>query len=96
MPGQRSLQPHGCGGEDLGAEYLWRTAVYRSGAPHFVENMPNNHAHFGLIDLILSNAKILDAHRLAIARCFSVFKQLFAYGQNFSYSFEDIVRYWGR
>lgn len=78
----------------LGAEYLERTAVHRSGAPHFIDKMPNNFPHIGLIHLLLPNARILDARRQPMACCFSVFKQLFAHGQHFSYSLEDIGRYY--
>ncbi len=56
--------------------------------------MPNNFRHLGLIRLILPNAKIIDARREPIACCFSNFKQLFASGQEFTYSLEDIARYY--
>jgi tetratricopeptide (TPR) repeat protein len=80
--------------EVLGRSYLERTAILRSGAPHFIDKMPNNFAYIGLIHLILPNAKILDARRDPMACCFSVFKQLFAHGQAFSYSLEEIGRYY--
>ena len=80
--------------EGLGTEYLERTAVHRSGAPCFIDKMPNNFPHVGLIHLILPNAKILDARRHPVACCFSGFKQLFANGQTFSYSLEEIGRYY--
>ena len=80
--------------EAIGSQYLERTAVIRSGAPYFIDKMPNNFAHIGLIHLILPNAKILDARRHPMACCFSVFKQLFAHGQTFSYSLEEIGRYY--
>jgi predicted Zn-dependent protease len=80
--------------EALGAEYLERTAVHRSGAPYFIDKMPNNFPHIGLIHLVLPNAKILDARRHPVACCFSGFKQLFANGQNFSYTLEEIGRYY--
>ena len=80
--------------EALGSRYLERTAVVRSGAPYFIDKMPNNFAHVGLIHLILPNAKILDARRHPMACCFSVFKQLFAQGQAFSYSLDEIGRYY--
>jgi hypothetical protein len=44
--------------------------------------------------LILPNAKIIDARRDPIACCFSNYKQLFASGQQFTYSIEDIARYY--
>ena len=80
--------------EALGSAYLERTAILRSGAPRFIDKMPNNFAHVGLIHLILPNAKILDARRHPMACCFSVFKQLFAHGQTYSYSLEEIGRYY--
>jgi len=78
----------------LGAQYLSDTRVYRQGKPFFIDKMPNNFRHLGLIHLILPNAKIIDARRDAIACCFSNYKQLFASGQQFTYSIEDIARYY--
>ena len=56
--------------------------------------MPNNFRHVGLMHLMLPNAKIIDARREPMACCFSNFKQLFANGQEFTYSIEDIARYY--
>lgn len=78
----------------LGTEYLERTAPHRQGAPYFIDKMPNNCMHVGLIRLILPNAKIIDARRHPLACGFSNFKQLFARGQNFSYDLTDIGRYY--
>jgi tetratricopeptide (TPR) repeat protein len=78
----------------LGEKYLNDTRVYRSGKPHFIDKMPNNFRHIGLIRLILPNAKIIDARREPMACCFGNFKQLFASGQEFTYSIEDIARYY--
>jgi tetratricopeptide (TPR) repeat protein len=78
----------------LGRKYLSDTRIYRSGKPYFIDKMPNNFRHLGLIHLILPNAKIIDARRNAMACCFSNFKQLFASGQEFTYSLEDIGRYY--
>jgi tetratricopeptide (TPR) repeat protein len=79
----------------LGEEYLERTRIHRkSGAPFFIDKMPNNFAHVGLIHLALPNAKIIDVRRHPLACCFSGFKQHFAMGQHFSYSLEDIGRYY--
>jgi tetratricopeptide (TPR) repeat protein len=85
------------GAEDfarLGQKYLDDTRVYRQGKPFFVDKMPNNFRHLGVIHLILPNAKIIDARRDPIACCFSNYKQLFASGQQFTYSIEDIARYY--
>jgi len=78
----------------LGQKYLDETRVHRQSAPFFIDKMPNNFRHIGLIKLILPNAKIIDARRSPMSCCFSGFKQLFAEGQEFSYSLEDIGRYY--
>ncbi|HTV96553.1 MAG TPA: sulfotransferase, partial [Steroidobacteraceae bacterium] len=79
---------------ELGEKYIADTRIYRSGKPRFIDKMPNNFRHIGLIHLILPNARIIDARREPMACCFSNFKQLFASGQEFTYSIEDIARYY--
>jgi hypothetical protein len=79
---------------ELGDEYLERTRVHRTDTPFFIDKMPNNFSHVGMIHLILPNARIIDARRDPLACCFSGFKQLFARGQNFTYSLEEIGRYY--
>jgi len=83
----------------LGEKYIADTRVYRGGpgaAPtaYFIDKMPNNFRHLGLIHLMLPNARIIDARREPMACCFSNLKQLFAQGQEFTYSIEDIARYY--
>jgi tetratricopeptide (TPR) repeat protein len=79
----------------LGAEYLERTRVQRKrGRPFFIDKMPNNFAHAGLIHLILPNAKIVDARRHPLGCCFSAYKQHFARGQAFSYDLTELGRYY--
>jgi hypothetical protein len=78
----------------LGEKYLNDTRVYRTGKPRFIDKMPNNFRHIGLIHLMLPNARIIDARREPMACCFGNLKQLFAQGQEFTYSIEDIGRYY--
>jgi tetratricopeptide (TPR) repeat protein len=79
----------------LGEQYIERTRIHRKlGRPLFIDKMPNNFMHVGLIRLVLPNAKIVDARRHPLACCLSGFKQHFARGQNFSYSLEDLGRYY--
>ena len=79
----------------LGEQYIERTRIQRrTDAPLFIDKMPNNFAHLGLIHLMLPNARIVDARRHPLACCFSNFKQQFARGQNFTYSLDDIGRYY--
>src|SRR5258706_10291098 len=79
----------------LGEAYVARTRVQRkSDRPFFIDKMPNNFHHIGLIQLILPRARIIDARRGAMASCFSAFKQHFARGQGFSYDLTDLGRYY--
>jgi hypothetical protein len=78
----------------LGERYMTGTRAYRGDRPFFIDKMPNNFRHLGLIHLMLPNAKIIDVRREPMACCFSNLKQLFAKGQEFSYSIEDIARYY--
>ena len=79
----------------LGERYLAQTRIQRkTDAPFFIDKMPNNFAHVGLIHLILPNAKMIDARRHPLGCCFSGFKQHFARGQHFTYGLEEIGRYY--
>jgi hypothetical protein len=60
----------------------------------FIDKMPNNFLHIGLIHLMLPNARIIDARRDPMACYFGNLKQLFAQGQEFTYSPENIARYY--
>jgi hypothetical protein len=79
----------------LGEEYLERCRIHRkTTAPFFIDKMPNNFLHTGLIHLMLPNARIIDTRRNPMACCFSNFKQPYARWQNFSYSLEDMGHYY--
>jgi tetratricopeptide (TPR) repeat protein len=79
----------------FGERYMSDTRVYRTlGRPYFIDKMPNNFRYLGLIHLMLPNAKIIDTRREPMACCFGNLKQLFSSGQEFSYSIEDIARYY--
>ncbi len=79
----------------FGEAFIADTAIHRkSGKPFFIDKMPNNFRHIGLIHLILPNAKIIDARRGATSCCFSGFKQLFAEGQEFTYGLEEVGHYY--
>lgn len=78
-----------------GEEFLERTRIQRkTERPLFIDKLPNNWLHTAYIRLILPNAKIIDARRHPLGCCFSNFKQHFAKGQAFSYSLEDMGRYY--
>lgn len=79
---------------DFGQSFIEETRVHRGSAPFFIDKMPNNFRHIGLIRLILPRAKIIDARRHPMACCFSGFKQLFASGQEFTYGLREIGQYY--
>jgi tetratricopeptide (TPR) repeat protein len=78
----------------LGERYIEETAVLHAAGKRFTDKLPNNFSHVGLIQAILPNATIIDARRHPMDACFSTFKQHFAEGQTFSYSLQDLGRYY--
>jgi len=78
----------------LGERYLKESLAYRQGKPFFIDKMPNNFRHIGLIHLMLPKATIIDVRREPMACCVSNLKQLFARGQEFSYSVDAMARYY--
>lgn len=80
----------------LGERFLAETAAYRRmGRPFFIDKMPNNFWHIGLIHLILPRAMIIDVRREPMACCFSNLKQLFGTtNQEFAYGVADIASYY--
>ncbi len=80
---------------ELGERFIGQTRVYRkTDRPYFIDKMPNNFLHVGMIQLILPNAKIIDARRHPLACCFSNYRQHFATGQRFAYDLADLGRYY--
>jgi tetratricopeptide (TPR) repeat protein len=99
--GERDAYPESVarlGGDDLatlGERYVARACIYRKlNRRRFIDKLPNNFLHIGLIHLILPNATIIDARRHPMATCFSAFKQHFARGQHFSYDLTELGRYY--
>ena len=80
--------------ELLGKKFIDDTRMHRKDAPMFTDKMPNNFRHIGLIHLIMPNAKIIDARRYPLDCCFSMFKQLFAQGQEFTYGLAEAGSYY--
>jgi tetratricopeptide (TPR) repeat protein len=75
----------------LGERYIERTRLHRrTDKPFFIDKMPDNWAHIGLLHVILPHAKIIDVRRHPMANGFSLFKQLFAGGAAFSYDLTEL------
>ena len=79
---------------EMGSRFINDTRMHRKDAPRFTDKMPNNFRHIGLIHLIMPNAKIIDARRYPLDCCFSMFKQLFAQGQEFTYGLAEAGSYY--
>jgi predicted Zn-dependent protease len=78
----------------LGRRYIAETKPIRSGRAHFIDKMPNNFSHVGLIHAMLPRAIVVDVRRHPMDACFSTYKQYFAEGQSFSYDLEILGRYY--
>ena len=79
----------------LGQRYIERSRLYRhTDKPFFIDKTPSNWMHAGLIQMILPNAKIIDARRHPVATCFAAFKQLFGVAADYTYDFGDLARYY--
>ena len=80
--------------KEMGNRFITDTKMHRDNAPMFTDKMPNNFRHIALIHLIMPNAKIIDARRYPLDCCFSMFKQLFAQGQEFTYGLKEAGSYY--
>jgi tetratricopeptide (TPR) repeat protein len=80
--------------ELLGRRYIEETAPIRTGRRHFIDKMPNNFSHVGLVRCMLPKAIVIDVRRHPMDSCFSTYKQYFAEGQSFSYDLTDLGRYY--
>ncbi len=78
----------------IGDKYITDSEVFRTDKQYFLDKMPNNFRHIGLIKLILPNAKIIDIRRSSMSACFACYKQLFAEGQEFTYDLKDLAGYY--
>jgi len=80
----------------LGERFLAETRTYRRlGRPFFIDKMPNNFWHIGLIQLMLPRSTIIDVRREPMACGFGNLKQLFGTANHeFTYGVEDIARHY--
>ena len=80
---------------ELGKQYMAACAPYRKrGAPLFIDKMPANFYHIGLIKLMLPNARIIDIRRDPMGNCFAAFKQYFFSAQTYSYDLGKVAEYY--
>ena len=81
--------------ENYAAQYLQQTAAFRhSDRPRYIDKLPGNFAHLGLLHLMFPRATIIDARRHPIACCFSCYKQFFSRGQPFAYDLGELGQHY--
>lgn len=80
----------------FGQWYLRESQIYRSGKPYFIDKLPPNFQHIGLIHMILPHAIIIDARRQPLACGMGIYKQYFGHGHDFSYNLEHIGCYYNQ
>jgi len=79
----------------LAAEYLGKVERYRiHGKAFFIDKMPSNFLHIGLIKSLFPNARIINVVRDPLDNAIGVFKMYFATGAEYSFSMEGIIYHW--
>ncbi|MGH1373138.1 MAG: tetratricopeptide repeat-containing sulfotransferase family protein [Cellvibrionaceae bacterium] len=79
----------------LGTQYLQQADKHRvEKRAYFIDKLPNNFVNIGLILSCFPNAKIINTRRHPMDNCLGCFKQLWALGQHFTYSLEDLGHYY--
>lgn len=78
----------------IGRAYLRSIDALNDIAPHVTEKLPGNFLYLGAIHAIFPQARIIHCRRDPIDTCLGNYRQLFTSGQYFSYSQDDLVRYY--
>ena len=81
--------------QELVAQYLegaqpWR----REDLPFFIDKMPANFLHIGLIKALFPDAKIINVIRDPLDNAIGLYKTYFADGAEYSFSMEGIIYHW--
>lgn len=78
----------------LGRLYCEGIAGYGLDAPRLVDKTPLNFLYIGLIHLAMPGAKIIHLRRHPLDSCYAMYKTLFRLGFPFTYSLQDVGRYY--
>lgn len=81
---------------EFGQWYMRESEVYRTNKPFFIDKLPPNYQHIGLIRMILPQAVIIDARRQPLACGLGIYKQYFGHGHDFSYNLDHIGIYYNQ
>lgn len=81
--------------DELAAAYLNSAAVHRhQQARYFIDKMPGNFMHVGMIHLLFPGARIIDVQRDAMDVCVANLRHHFSRGQDFAYGEADVAHYY--
>lgn len=79
---------------EFGRLYAKGIAGYGSDAPRLVDKTPLNFLYIGLINLAMPGATVIHLRRHPLDSCYAIYKTLFRLGYPFSYSLQDVGRYY--
>lgn len=78
----------------IGKGYVGRTRPFTGHTKHFIDKRPLNFLLIGMIALALPGARIIHVRRTPLDACFAIYKFLFNEAYPWSYSLDDIARYY--
>jgi tetratricopeptide (TPR) repeat protein len=78
----------------LAQSYLDFAAPLRQDGLYFIDKLPANFLHVGLIKVLFPKAKIIDVRRDPMACGWSIYKQFFAGGVSYAYDLQDIAEHY--
>jgi tetratricopeptide (TPR) repeat protein len=80
---------------ELAVEYLEQSKPWRrQDLPFFIDKMPANFLHIGLIKALFPDAKIVNVIRDPLDNAIGLYKTYFAEGAEYSFSMEGIIYHW--
>jgi Sulfotransferase family/Tetratricopeptide repeat len=80
--------------DSIGQEYCRSVEELFPGEQRPLDKTPRNFLYLGLIAKALPRAKIIHLRREPMDACYAIYKTLFTEGFEFSYSLEDLGRYY--
>jgi tetratricopeptide (TPR) repeat protein len=79
---------------ELGRQYCRALDGFGSPAPRLIDKTPLNFLYLGLIRLALPKARVIHLRRHPLDSCYAIYKTLFRAGYPFSYSLQEVGRYY--
>jgi len=79
---------------ELGKRYLDKVRYLWGDKEFFIEKLPHNYLYLGFLAAAFPDSPIIWMKRNPMDACLAMFKQLFTGVYEFSYSFDDLARYY--